>query len=171
MGLFKLFTVLFSSPEKKLGVFLRWHGLSVSTAESCTGGLVSSLLTDVSGSSEYVFENIVTYSNTAKTKYLDVNPDTLSEYGAVSEQTAKEMAVGLKNQTKTDYTLATTGIAGPTGESPGKPIGLMYIGIYGKETVEVKKILAPRWLPRTVMKKYFAKIALIELYKLIEKDF
>lgn len=170
MNFVKILSILCSHPEKETGKLLKEKGLILSSAESCTGGLVSSLLTDVSGSSEYITENIVTYSNTAKTKYLGVKEETLSKYGAVSEQTAKEMATGLLKQTDSDYAVTTTGIAGPTGGTKEKPVGLMYIGLAGKNKSKTVKILAPKYLPRTVMKKYFAKIALIELYNFIEKD-
>jgi len=149
---------------------LRKHHLSVSSAESCTGGLISSLLTDISGSSEYITENIITYSNEAKRKYLNVKEETLDTFGAVSEQTAEEMAAGLKEQTKSDYTVVTTGIAGPTGGSKSKPVGLMYIGLANKQNVQSIKVLAPEYLPRVIMKKVFAKKALTELYKFVEKD-
>lgn len=170
MNFIKIISVIYSSPEKKIGKLLREHGLSLSSAESCTGGLVSSLLTDVSGSSEYITENIVTYSNSAKIKYLKVKEETLSKYGAVSEQTAKEMVVGLLKQTNSDFAITTTGIAGPKGGTIEKPVGLMYIGLAGKNGNSVVKILANKHLPRVSMKKYFAKIALIELYSFIKKD-
>jgi len=169
MNLFESLFILFTSPEKKLGKILKTKGFSVSSAESCTGGLVSSLLTDVSGSSEYTTENIVTYSNEAKKKYLQVKEQTLSSFGAVSSQTAAEMALGLKIQTGSDYTIATTGIAGPTGGSKEKPVGLMYIGLADKNGSKIIKFQAPKFLPRTLIKKIFAKKALTELYKFIEK--
>ena len=137
MNFLESLLILYSSPEKKLGEVLRRNNFRVSSAESCTGGLVSSLLTDISGSSEYITENIVTYSNEAKKKYLHVKEETLSSFGAVSEQTAAEMAEGLKNQTGSDYAAATTGIAGPTGGSYEKPVGLMYIGLANKNGTKV----------------------------------
>lgn len=170
MNLFKFISILSSDPEKKVGYILNKNRLSVSTAESCTGGLVSSLLTDVSGSSAYITENIVTYSNEAKVKYLCVNRETLARYGAVSEQTANEMANGLIKQTKSDYAVVTTGIAGPAGGTHEKPVGLMYIGLANKNSCKIIKVLAWKFLPRKIMKKYFAKIALIELYNFVEKD-
>lgn len=170
MNFFNFITVLLSNPEKKTGQLLNKSGLSVSVAESCTGGLVSSLLTDISGSSAYIRENIVTYSNEAKVKYLGVKQETLEQYGAVSEQTAKEMANGLVIQTNSDYAVVTTGIAGPTGGTDEKPVGLMYIGLSDKNSCKITKVLAWKFLPRKIMKKYFAKIALIELYNFVEKD-
>ena len=170
MNLFEVIFTLCSKPEKALGKIAKKYKLTISSAESCTGGLVSSLLTDISGSSEYITENIVTYSNDAKNKYLKVKEDTLEQFGAVSEQTAKEMAEGLTEQTGADYTVTTTGIAGPTGGSKDKPVGLMYIGLANKTFSKVIKVIAPEYLPRVIMKKVFAKKALIELFKFIKKD-
>ena len=158
-----------SKVETAIGKFLREIEKTVATTESCTGGLVSSLLTDVSGSSEYIFANFVTYSNEAKMKYLGVSKETLDKYGAVSEQTAKEMAEGLLKVSGCDFALATTGIAGPTGGSPEKPVGLMYIGIADKKETKIVKVLQPETLQRKTMKAVFAKQALKELYSFIKR--
>lgn len=155
--------------ETAIGKFLRKNKKTVATTESCTGGLVSSLLTDVSGSSEYIFANFVTYSNEAKMKYLGVSKETLDKYGAVSKQTAKEMAEGLLKVSDCDFALATTGIAGPTGGSPEKPVGLMYIGIANKKETKIVKVLQPETLQRKTMKAVFAKQALKELYSFIKR--
>lgn len=118
------------------------HSLSLASAESCTGGLISSYLTDVSGSSAYIFQNFVTYSNEAKMKYLGVKKDTLDKYGAVSEQTAKEMSEGLLKLA--DCSIATTGILGPTGGTKEKPIGLVYISLGFKDKIKVIKYISPK---------------------------
>lgn len=121
---------------------MRKNHFTVATAESCTGGLISKYLTDVSGSSSYIKLDVVTYSNQAKEKILKVNSHTLSEKGAVSEEVAKQMAEGIKKLAETDYAISTTGIAGPTGGSEEKPVGLVYIGIAGKKnTYVLKKII------------------------------
>lgn len=156
--------------ENRVGKILRETNKSVAVTESCTGGLVSSLLTDVSGSSDYIFANFVTYSNAAKSKYLDVSEETLKQYGAVSEQTAKEMAEGLQKVSQCNYAVATTGIAGPTGGSIDKPVGLMYVGITDGNNTKVIKILQSPNLYRRIMKIAFAKEALKELYSFINKD-
>ena len=158
----------FINYEKKIGELLLKNKGVLSTSESCTGGLISSLLTDVSGSSEYIKSNFVTYSNEAKEKYLFVSSETLNNYGAVSEQTAKEMALGLLKQTNADYALGITGIAGPTGGTKEKPVGLCYLGIANKERVVVKKILMPSFLPRRFMKLCFAKKALFYMKEFLE---
>jgi len=109
--------------------------LTISTAESCTGGMIASKLIEVPGISENFIEGIVSYSNEAKIKRLKVKKETLEKYGAVSEEVAREMLAGLK----TDIGISTTGIAGPGGGSKDKPVGLVYIGIKVKEEVKVFK--------------------------------
>ena len=154
----------FINYEKKIAKILLKNNLTVSTAESCTGGLISSLLTDISGSSAYIKINFITYSNEAKEKYLFVSPETLKAYGAVSEQTAYEMAEGLLKQSETDYAISITGIAGPTGGSIEKPVGLAYVRIACKNEIVVKKILMKLSLKRDMMKLYFGRKALYFLY-------
>jgi len=107
--------------------------LTISTAESCTGGMIASKLIEVPGISENFVESIVSYSNEAKIKRLKVKKETLEKYGAVSEEVAKEMLEGLK----TDIAISTTGIAGPGGGSKEKPVGLVYIGIRVKDEVKI----------------------------------
>ena len=109
--------------------------LTISTAESCTGGMVASKLIEVPGISENFIESIVSYSNEAKIKRLKVKKETLEKYGAVSEEVAREMLAGLK----TDVGISTTGIAGPDGGTKDKPVGLVYIGIKVKDEVKVFK--------------------------------
>ncbi|WP_338968490.1 CinA family nicotinamide mononucleotide deamidase-related protein [Fusobacterium nucleatum] len=109
--------------------------LTISTAESCTGGMVASKLIEVPGISENFIESIVSYSNEAKIKRLKVKKETLEKYGAVSEEVAREMLAGLK----TDVGISTTGIAGPDGGTKDKPVGLVYIGIKVKNEVKVFK--------------------------------
>ena len=111
--------------------------LSLSSAESCTGGLISSYLTDIDGASQFIFQNFVTYSNEAKERFLGVLHETLENYGAVSEQTAKEMSKGLLKYS--DCSIATTGILGPTGGSKEKPIGLVFISLGYKDKIKVIK--------------------------------
>ena len=107
--------------------------LTISTAESCTGGMIASKLIEVPGISENFIEGIVSYSNEAKIKRLKVKKETLEKYGAVSEEVAREMLAGLK----TDIGISTTGIAGPDGGTKEKPVGLVYIGIKVKDEVKV----------------------------------
>lgn len=121
--------------EKKVVELLQKLNLSISTAESCTGGMLASKLIDVPGVSDILYEGIVSYSNEAKQKRLNVKAETLEKYGAVSEEVAKEMVLGLH----TDVALSTTGIAGPGGGSDEKPVGLVYMGIRIKDKIYVEK--------------------------------
>ena len=156
--------------EKQLSEILIKKVLSVSCAESCTGGLISSLLTDVSGSSSFIKSNFVTYSNEAKEKYLFVKPETLNNFGAVSKETAFEMAKGLLKQSGTDFALSITGVAGPTGGTKEKPVGLCFVGISYLDKTATEKIIFPKWLPRKVIKYLFAKKAIYLLKKFIKEN-
>ena len=111
---------------------LKKRNYTITTAESCTGGLLVATLLQVSGASSVLNESYVTYSNDAKQKLLHVKDETLMNYGAVSMETAKEMAIGVAKAAKADVALSTTGIAGPTGGTKEKPVGLVYIGCYVK---------------------------------------
>lgn len=118
---------------------LEKYELTVTTAESCTGGLIAGRLVNVPGVSDVFREGFVTYSNKAKRKYLDVGKSTLKKYGAVSEQTAKEMAIGGAFASDSDVCIAVTGIAGPDGGTEEKPVGLVYIAAYMKDKVTVEE--------------------------------
>lgn len=102
---------------------------TVAVAESCTGGLVSKLLTDIPGSSDYFILGIIAYSNQAKSKLLSISKSTISRYGAVSKQVAQKMSQSVRKLAKTDLGIGVTGIAGPTGGSKKKPVGTVYIAI------------------------------------------
>jgi nicotinamide-nucleotide amidase len=114
--------------------------LSIATAESCTGGLIASGIVDSSGASKIFHEGFITYSNEAKIKLINVEASILSTYGAVSEETAKAMALGVKNKTGSRIGISATGIAGPTGGTTEKPVGLVYIGIAYDDDLYVKKL-------------------------------
>jgi nicotinamide-nucleotide amidase len=124
--------------EEEVGELLKSKNLSLSTAESCTGGGVAALVTSVPGSSEYFNGGIVAYSNEVKISLLHVSAETLERYGAVSQETVIEMVKGAMKALKTDCAVATSGIAGPGGGTAEKPVGLVYIGCYlnGKTTVK-----------------------------------
>lgn len=115
--------------SEETGRKLRAVGLTIACAESCTGGLLTSVLTDVPGSSTYVMGSVVSYSNEVKNRILHVSAETLSVCGAVSEETAREMAEGVRQLMQTDIGVGITGIAGPDGGSEEKPVGLVYIAI------------------------------------------
>ena len=124
------------SLEEVIVHFLKERSLTLTTAESCTGGMIAARITDVPGASEVFKQGLVTYSNRAKRKLLDVKKTTLKEYGAVSEKTAKEMAKNGAFITGSDACVSVTGTAGPTGGTEEKPVGLVYIGCcYNNKTV------------------------------------
>lgn len=124
--------------EQKTGELLLDKGFTISAAESCTGGLFTGRLTEVAGSSAYVKGSIVSYTNEIKTELVGVRSETLAEYGAVSEHTAKEMAEGVRDVIGTDIGVGITGNAGP-GASEGKPVGLVYIAVSGAAGVVVSE--------------------------------
>ncbi len=124
-----------------LGRILKSKNLTISVAESCTGGLVGDLITSVSGSSAYFMGGIIAYSNEVKVRLLDCNREDLEKFGAVSSEIAIQMAEGVRKNIKTDIGISTTGIAGPTGGTPQKPVGLVYMGYSdGKRQKVIKKI-------------------------------
>ena len=114
-------------------------GKTVSAAESCTGGLIQSLITDNAGSSDYFLGGVVSYSNEAKMNLLGVKETTLEKFGAVSEETVREMVYGVQKLMGSDYAIAVSGIAGPGGGTENKPVGLVYIGTFGKSGIVIKK--------------------------------
>lgn len=116
--------------EERIIALLKQAGFTATTAESCTGGLLAGRLLNAAGASEVYKEGYITYSNEAKEKLLGVSQKTLADNGAVSEQTALEMVQGAARQAGAQAALATTGIAGPGGGTPEKPVGLVYIGCY-----------------------------------------
>jgi nicotinamide-nucleotide amidase len=123
----------------KISTLLNEKKITVATAESCTGGFIAHTLTNISGSSNYFDRGIISYSNNAKNELLNVPKELLKEYGAVSEPVAKAMAEGIRKISNSDIGLSTTGIAGPTGGTKEKPVGLVYIGLSTKKDTIVKK--------------------------------
>lgn len=115
--------------EKLIGSTLRSHGWSLSVAESCTGGLLASRITDIPGASDYFLGGVVAYGNVVKERLLGVSAETLSRYGAVSEKTALEMAQGCQRVFGSDLAVAITGIAGPGGGTPEKPVGTVFVAV------------------------------------------
>ena len=125
-------------PER-ISNMLKNQKLVIATAESCTGGLIAHTLTNISGSSEYFDRGLVTYSDRAKMELLDVPEDMLKNYGAVSMEVAKSMAKGVRIKSNVDIGISTTGIAGPTGGSKEKAVGLVFIAISTESNTFVKK--------------------------------
>lgn len=122
--------------EEKVGHLLKKKRLSIAVAESCTGGLLGSLITAVPGSSDYFRGGVIAYQNELKRKFLAVPGDVLEKQGAVSSETAAYMAEGIRKKTKADIGVSITGIAGPEGGSRKKPVGLVYIALSTKKKTE-----------------------------------
>ena len=141
--------------------------LTVATAESCTGGLIASTIVDVPGASDCFNEGYVTYSNEAKMKNLGVLDETLMAHGAVSVETATEMAKGVRKRANADFGIASTGIAGPGGGSPTKPVGLVYIACAYKDKCAVKELHLSG--DRTSVRKQAANEALLLLSQCLLK--
>lgn len=124
-----------------IGELLKKEKLTISVAESCTGGLIQDKLTNVPGSSQYFMGGMTTYSNESKVEFINVNKSTLEKFGAVSEEVAREMAIGARQLFNTEFALATTGIAGPTGATETKTVGLIFIALATNEGVISKKFV------------------------------
>ena len=131
---------MFQQQLQNLASNLATQNLKVTCAESCTGGLLAANLTRLPGSSAWFDMGFVTYSNEAKQQLLNVNPTTLAHYGAVSEEVVREMALGALISSKADYALSISGIAGPTGGSEDKPVGLVWFGLASKKRIWAESI-------------------------------
>ena len=125
--------------EEEVISLLSEKGLTLTAAESCTGGLIAKRLTDVSGASAVFHGSLVTYSNRLTEKWLGVQAETLQTYGAVSAQTAREMALGARKAADADLAVAVTGIAGPNSDDTNKPVGLVFIALADRDSVTVEK--------------------------------
>lgn len=150
---------------------LRERSLKIASAESCTGGLIAKMITDIPGASAVFDMGAVTYSNEMKTKLLDVPPELLAQYGAVSSQTARAMAEGVRRAAGADIGIATTGIAGPDGGTPDKPVGLVYIALADARRVRVDRLMidAPE-ADRDFIRCKTAEIVLGNVLKFLEDD-
>ena len=157
--------------EQKIARILFNYSIKIATAESCTGGLLSSRLTDIAGSSSFTKENFVTYANEAKTDILGVDKDIFEHYGAVSEECALAMANGLFNKTGCDVAITTTGIAGPTTPEEGKSVGLIYVAIKNKCDEQVRKFEINPYHSRRMIKFLFTQVALQFLIEFLTKNY
>ena len=128
------------SVESKIIQYLLKNKITVSTAESCTGGLLASKFTAQAGISQIYQSGMITYSNEAKIKYLKVSPSTLKSHGAVSRQVCSQMCFNLHKISKSKMTFSTTGVAGPGGGTKLKPVGLVYIGIFFEKNIYVEQL-------------------------------
>jgi len=147
---------IYSTKEEKIeevvGDLLRKNNATIATAESCTGGYISHLITSVSGSSDYYRGSVISYANEIKIKELGVNEDDLNKYGAVSQQVVEQMASGVKKKMRTNYALATSGIAGPLGGSEEKPVGTVWVALATPKRVISKKFLLGKDRERNILK-------------------
>lgn len=151
--------------QTAVGRLLIDQGKTISTAESCTGGLVAKRLTDVSGSSAYFIQSFVTYSNEAKSRLLEIPPELIASNGAVSEPVAKAMAENCRRLSATDYALAVTGIAGPTGGTPDKPVGLVFVALATAERTIMRELRLGETITREEVRDRSAK-ATVNLLRL-----
>ena len=135
-----IFTDKDESLEEVVGRSLLAQRKTLATAESCTGGAISKMLTDVPGSSDYYLGGVVCYSNDSKTHLVGVNETTLERFGAVSKPVAHQMALGIRKRVDSDYALSATGIAGPDGGTPEKPVGLVFLGLSTPDGTEVREL-------------------------------
>jgi nicotinamide-nucleotide amidase len=126
--------------ESVIASLLKENNKTISTAESCTGGFLAHNFTKIAGSSAYYMGGVISYSNESKTNLLGVNPDTIEKFGAVSEETVKEMAEGVRKRLGTDIGVATSGIAGPDGGTPDKPVGTIWIAYSDEKGTTAKKL-------------------------------
>lgn len=156
----KLGKAVFSDQEEALeevvGRLLRKSGKNLATAESCTGGLMGKMLTDVPGSSDYYHGGVVSYSNFLKSTLIGVDENTLKHFGAASEEVARQMAIGIREHAGTDFGLSITGIAGPEGGTPEKPVGLVFIGLSDENNTQIrqKQFPGPRKTVRIAASRY-----------------
>ena len=154
--------------SKVIGKIVNRRCALLATAESCTGGLIGNMITEVPGSSAYYKGGIIAYSNELKERLLGVRHETLGQYGAVSEETAIEMAKGCLEATGADYAIATTGISGPTGATEEKPLGLVYVAIASRD-----EVVCNRYVFTTTRQQHqqrTANQALFDLYKLLTNN-
>ena len=155
----------------ELVTVLKEKKLTISCAESCTGGLVAKTITDVSGCSSVFYGGVVSYDNSVKMGLLGVREDTLKAFGAVSEQTAKEMAQGVSSACKTSIGISTTGIAGPDGGSAEKPVGTVYIGVCIDGEVSAKRLNISPSLSRSEIRSEAVKLLLGYLIDKIKEKY
>ena len=157
--------------EVEIGKLLLEKKFTISCAESCTGGLLTDRLTNIAGSSAYVKGSVIAYANEIKINVLHVNEETIKNFGAVSEQTAREMAENVRQILNTDIGVSITGIAGPGGGSDEKPVGLVYIGISGPSGGKVEQFKFNGTRTEVKEKAVEAALVLIQVYLTLEKTF
>ena len=156
--------------EKEIANLLKRNALMLATVESCTGGLVSSRMTDLSGSSVYIWQNFITYANEAKIQIIGVKRETIEKVGVVSKEVSLEMVKGVLDKYNCSIALSTTGIAGPTGGTKEKPVGLMFSTIYTDKKSITFETLLPSNTQREEMKYLFTQSVLERLNKFLDEQ-
>jgi len=156
------------SPETTIVRLLAERRQTLALAESCTGGYIAHRVTNVPGASAIFTAGLVTYSNAAKQRFLGVRPETLEKHGAVSEAVAREMAEGARSAAQTDYAISVTGIAGPGGGTPEKPVGTVFIAVASPKETRAWRRFNPG--ERLAFKQATSDQALAELLALIEAE-
>lgn len=149
--------------EEVIGKLLKDRKMTISTAESCTGGYLGHLITSVPGSSEYYLGSVIAYSNRIKQEMLGVSEKSLQSYGAVSEQVVKEMADGARVKFNTDFAVATSGIAGPDGGTPEKPVGTVWIAVSSKKRTVAKKFMFGEHRGRNIRRSALAALNMLRV--------
>jgi len=153
--------VAVSGKKKEVGALLLQQGKTLATAESCTGGNIAHVITSIAGSSAYFKGSVVAYANEVKEKVLGVNPLDLAAFGAVSEPVVRQMADGVRRLLGTDYAIATSGIAGPTGGTPEKPVGTVWMAIATPTTTFARKFTFSFTRERNIGKSTMKAIELL----------
>ena len=149
--------------EQVVGRLLREKHLTLSTAESCTGGFLAHLITSVPGASDYFLGSVIAYSNDVKHTFLGVSEESLRQFGAVSEQVVKEMAQGARQRFNTDFAISVSGIAGPDGGSIEKPVGTVWIGLASKAGITTQKFMFGEHRGRNIMRAALAALNLLRV--------
>jgi nicotinamide-nucleotide amidase len=150
--------------EAVIGRLLKERNHTLSTAESCTGGYLAHLITTVPGSSAYFIGSVISYSNEVKVKQLGVSAETIREHGAVSEKTVREMAAGALELFKTDLAVATSGIAGPEGGTPEKPVGTIWLAVGNKNGLQTQKLQLGKDRLRNIQYTAFHALNMVRLF-------
>ena len=149
------------SMEEAIGLLLKESGKTIATAESCTGGYIAHLLTSISGSSTYFKGSIISYANEVKQEVLGVSEEDLIQQGAVSQAVVEQMAKGVRDKMKTDYAVATSGVAGPDGGSDEKPVGTVWIAFASEHKVVSKKFLFEKNRERNIRRAALAALSML----------
>ena len=152
--------------EAVVGILLRQKHKTLSTAESCTGGYLAHLVTSVPGSSDYYYGSVIAYSNNVKKEFLGVSEESLRNFGAVSEQVVREMAEGARKRFGTDYALATSGVAGPSGGTPEKPVGLVWIALATAQFTFTRKAMFGEHRGRNIRRSALEALNMLRLHLL-----